>query len=853
MDARRCVSPCRGGAQYVGPLARGSPQGSGTIAWGSRLSLQPSPALPIAAVVSSAASPATTPPPSQRNSNASPPPDPSRASPTKGTRSPTSVRKEATATPQRFYTGSFSRGLKHGTGCSTLRSGTSYSGSFDRDLRHGQGTQIYSGGARFEGEFRENRPEGPGRARFSSGGACEGTFVEGSMHGQGTLTLPDGSTFTGSFVRGRRHGQGTTVWPDGDSYTGEYVHDVRAGRGEYAWKDGRAYAGEFANGMRHGHGILSFPSGDKFEGEYAEDLRMGPGVYCYHDGRIDRGLWRDAKLVALDPESSECRGPLTELSLQLLATAVSGDAEQALALLATGSLCVDVCDSNGRNALFLACLRSHTALVNILLDNGANINQVTPRGTSALVATYRLSRGLASETVAAATTADVDAAGGREALLGTVYLLLRRGADPNGSVFPDSILSTAVTQHCLDMVDLLLARGADPSLRRPETGGTILHEVVSDCVKSRLDASSRGSVKSQSPLLLLAKLLKHGGDPNIADPTGCLPLHRACAAATPEAAKAAAMLLQHHAHPDRRWKGLTPLFLAVSCGAAATVDTLLAHHADPNEGAENRTLLQVAVMLMEPQSDSRNTDTAHKFAENRLRIIERLLEAGADPTTVTSLLVPPGVEVPVDTRGTALDQGYYSYVLSCDIHTRNPSMLSALDRVQLNAEQAVLRLLANSMRGGRRPTSGVSRWCEECGRSVGVVLVACARCQRVFFCSQQCKMRGYAYHRRMCTAGESSISLLSTPKGSGDSQTSLVPTLKWLPQGHPDRPPSGLRPGTTATQPGLTLGIHPAPSRLSLFPSRLLDTSGVSPTPLSKQPSAPSQRRSRTLVAPSSS
>ena len=84
-----------------------------------------------------------------------------------------------------------------------------------------------------------------------------------------------------------------------------------------------------------------------------------------------------------------------QLSLKLLATALSGDAEQALALLASGAVCVgmssmnthslththvihflaDVCDSNGHNTLFLACIRSHTALINILLDNGANINQ----------------------------------------------------------------------------------------------------------------------------------------------------------------------------------------------------------------------------------------------------------------------------------------------------------------------------------------------------------------------------------------------------------------------------------------------------------------------------------------------
>jgi ankyrin repeat protein len=45
--------------------------------------------------------------------------------------------------------------------------------------------------------------------------------------------------------------------------------------------------------------------------------------------------------------------------------------------------------------------------------------------------------------------------------------LLQRGADPNVSTHPDSILATAVMQCAADMVDLLLQRGADPSQRRP--------------------------------------------------------------------------------------------------------------------------------------------------------------------------------------------------------------------------------------------------------------------------------------------------------------------------------------------------------------------------------------------------
>lgn len=47
--------------------------------------------------------------------------------------------------------------------------------------------------------------------------------------------------------------------------------------------------------------------------------------------------------------------------------------------------------------------------------------------------------------------------------------------------------------------------------------------------------------------------------------------------------------------------------------------------------------------------------------------------------------------------------------------------------------------------------SGEFRYCATCGRSVGVRLTACNRCQKVYFCSKTCKLDGWnQFHRYQC-------------------------------------------------------------------------------------------------------
>lgn len=52
----------------------------------------------------------------------------------------------------------------------------------------------------------------------------------------------------------------------------------------------------------------------------------------------------------------------------------------------------------------------------------------------------------------------------------------------------------------------------------------------------------------------------------------------------------------------------------------------------------------------------------------------------------------------------------------------------------------------------------IMKWCYFCGRSVGVKLMPCSRCKKVFYCSNNCKQRGWnELHKNECELPESGI------------------------------------------------------------------------------------------------
>jgi hypothetical protein len=81
----------------------------------------------------------------------------------------------------------------------------------------------------------------------------------------------------GEFKDDKRNGQGTVTFSSGEKYVGEWKNDKRNGQGTNTWAQGN-YLGEYV-------------------GEWKEDLRHGEGTHTFANGTVEKGLWKDDKLI----------------------------------------------------------------------------------------------------------------------------------------------------------------------------------------------------------------------------------------------------------------------------------------------------------------------------------------------------------------------------------------------------------------------------------------------------------------------------------------------------------------------------------------------------------------------------
>jgi hypothetical protein len=104
------------------------------------------------------------------------------------------------------YTGTFRRGMPHGTGFFKYADGNMYEGGVDNGQSEGRGLQIALDGSTFEGEWHADKLHGRGKAVFTLGGSYEGEWRNGKMHGQGKIVYSGGRSHVGEFVDGRAVG-----------------------------------------------------------------------------------------------------------------------------------------------------------------------------------------------------------------------------------------------------------------------------------------------------------------------------------------------------------------------------------------------------------------------------------------------------------------------------------------------------------------------------------------------------------------------------------------------------------------------------------------------------------------------
>jgi ankyrin repeat protein len=208
---------------------------------------------------------------------------------------------------------------------------------------------------------------------------------------------------------------------------------------------------------------------------------------------------------------------------------------------------------SSRSILYMTICDKKIPLLEMILDNGANINQPAKDGKSPLLKALELDH--------------------QEA----IKLLIDKGADLDQ---PDDIgttpLLSAIDQRNQKAITLLIDKGAD--LNKPDNKGT-------------------------TPLLLalyledqaeINRLIDNGVDLDKADKKGVTPLLSAISRGNEEAAN---LLINKGANPNKADKqGNTPIHKAIRKGLFEIVRNLAEHGANLNEKPSGQTLSEIAVM-----------------------------------------------------------------------------------------------------------------------------------------------------------------------------------------------------------------------------------------------------------------
>ena len=63
------------------------------------------------------------------------------------------------------------------------------------------------------------------------------------------------------------------------------------------YAEGDKYVGEWKNGKKNGQGTKTSAEGYKYVGEFKDGFCNGQGTMTWADGRVEKGIWKDDKLV----------------------------------------------------------------------------------------------------------------------------------------------------------------------------------------------------------------------------------------------------------------------------------------------------------------------------------------------------------------------------------------------------------------------------------------------------------------------------------------------------------------------------------------------------------------------------
>ncbi|CAM9683291.1 unnamed protein product [Bubo scandiacus] len=665
----------------------------------------------------------------------------------------------------------------------------------------GQGPSRRPPGAeRYVGQFYVDHCHGKGICYWPDGSKLTGAFYLGHIEGYGTLEWKDGKKFQGLYKCDERFGPGIESCPDGCQDVGLWLRDhliklCTEVPGWFSLLDYLAHYRYFDDNSQKKYisveedpflrsykrlpfddkdifpeGMLAYscntvdltltcsfleecdalcfqntpklPEEDHWPVANVTPLLVRMQMHVYKHRHCQMEFASDVNLVLSGARSTYGPpGPRELASEQLIQKAARGDYDGVSAVLRSGLAHPDIADKHGYTALAAAAVHSHNDVVNLLLDNGADVNKCSDEGLSALSMCFILfypeesfkgniaERSLhsykwneqsePSETISVAEGIISE----RQKRWETIQLLLRRGADANASWVPPHLLFFAVKAADAEAVKLLLERGARTDVRLPsKLGGlTPLHIAVSIpgeegvqitqyLLHSVPDLNARaedgneiyGPDKHQARGANLRgavalQLRNEAGPPQeyfssysgpVTEEGGRSALHIACEREdnSEHARDVIRLLLMHHTNPNTLWSGHSPLSLAIASGNDLAVVELLKHGADPNlplSGAVRSALCAAVSTAYEQQ----------RTAAQRIALVDKLLEAGTDILAPVTLREGQRKAV-----GTVVDYAYYKYYQDRRIAHTPYHIRSAPEQEVFRTRRSLLEHLAAKLR-----------------------------------------------------------------------------------------------------------------------------------------------------------
>ncbi|XP_042642854.1 ankyrin repeat and MYND domain-containing protein 1 isoform X2 [Tyto alba] len=648
-----------------------------------------------------------------------------------------------------------------------------YVGEFYMDHRHGKGICYWPDGSKFTGAFYLGRIEGYGTLEWKDGRKFQGLYKSDERFGPGIESYPDGCQDVGLWLRDHLIKLCTEVpgWFSLLDYPAHcrYIDDNSQKKYISVEEDPFLYSykhlpfddkdifpeGVFAYSCNTDHLTLTrsvleecdawyfqntskLPEEDPWPVANVTPLLVRMQTHVYKHRRCQMEFTSDVSLILSGARSIYGPpGPRELASEQLIQKAARGDYDGVYAILRNGLAHPDIADKHGYTALAAAAVHSHSDIVDLLLDSGADVNKCSDEGLSALSMCFILfypeesfkdniaERSLHSSkwNEQSESSETVNVAEGiiseRQKRWETIQLLLRRGADPNASWVTPHLLFFAVKAADAEAVKLLLERGARTDVQLPsKLGGlTPLHiaasipgeegvQITQYLLHSAPDLNARaedGNKIPQPPSReanltggVTLQLKNEEGPPQeyfsfhsspVPEEGGRSALHIACAREddSEHARDVIRLLLMHQANPNTLWSGHSPLSLAIASGNDLAVVELLKHGADPNLPLSGAISALCAAVSTEYEHQ--------RTTAQRIALVDKLLEAGADILAPVTLREGQRKAV-----GTAVDYAYYKYYQDRRIAHTSYHILSASEQEVFQTRQSLLEHITAKLR-----------------------------------------------------------------------------------------------------------------------------------------------------------